>query len=68
MVLSDGLEQLQNFLSHLDCLRLSIQFIMEVESDRAIPFLDVLMMRKEATLATSVKRKPTHTGQYQLHF
>jgi hypothetical protein len=37
---------------------------METESDSAIPFLDVLVIRKETTLATKVYRKPTHTGRY----
>jgi hypothetical protein len=37
---------------------------MEIESDSAIAFLDVLVMRKETTLATKVYRKPTHTGRY----
>lgn len=59
-----GLKQLQNFLSQLNSLRPSIQFIMEIESDSVIAFLDVLVIRKEMTLATKVFRKPTHTGQY----
>jgi hypothetical protein len=54
-------EWLQNFLSHLSSLRLSIQFIMEIESGSVIAFLDVLVIRKEVTLATKVYRKPTHT-------
>jgi hypothetical protein len=33
---------------------------MEIDSDSAIPFLDVLVVRKEMTLATRVYRKPTH--------
>jgi uncharacterized protein involved in propanediol utilization len=37
---------------------------MEIESGSAIPFLDVLVIGKETTLATKVYRKPTHTGQY----
>jgi hypothetical protein len=44
-------EQLQNFLSQLSSLRLSIQFSVETESDSAIAFLDVLAIRKETTLA-----------------
>jgi hypothetical protein len=59
-----GPEHLQNFLSHLNCLRPTIQFTMERESGSAIPFLDVLVIRKETTLATKVYRKPTHTGRY----
>jgi hypothetical protein len=37
---------------------------MEIESDSAIAFLDVLVIRKETTLATKVYRKPTHTVRY----
>jgi hypothetical protein len=57
-----GLKQLQNFPSHLNTLRPTIQFTMEIESDSAIPFLDVLVVRKEMTLAIKVYRQPTHTG------
>jgi hypothetical protein len=59
-----GSERLQNFLNHLNSLRPSIQFTMEIESDSAILFLDVLVIRKGTTLATKVYRKPTHTGRY----
>jgi hypothetical protein len=59
-----GPEHLQNFLSHLKCLRPAIQFTMEIESESAIPFLDVLVIRKGPTLATKVYRKATHTGRY----
>jgi hypothetical protein len=52
-------EGLKNFLSHLSSLRLSIQFTMDIESDSPIPFLDVLVIRKETTLGTKVYRK-TH--------
>jgi hypothetical protein len=59
-----GPEQLQNFLSHLNSLKPSIQFTMEIESDSAVPILDVLVIRKETVLATKVYKKPTHTGRY----
>jgi hypothetical protein len=35
---------------------------MEIESDSAIPFLGVLVIRKGTTLDTKVYRKPIHTG------
>jgi hypothetical protein len=50
-----GPEQIQN-------LRPSIQFTMDIVSDSVIPFLDVLVIRKEMTVATRFYRKPTHTG------
>jgi hypothetical protein len=50
MVWPHGSEQLQNFPNHLNSSRPSIQFTMELESDSAIPFLDVLVIRKGTTL------------------
>jgi hypothetical protein len=41
-----GSEQIQNFLNHLNSLRPSIQFTVEIESDSVIPFLDVLSSGK----------------------
>jgi hypothetical protein len=37
---------------------------MEKESGSAIPFLDVLIIRKGTTLASEVYRKPAHTSGY----
>jgi hypothetical protein len=59
-----GSERLQNSLNHLNSLRPFIQFTMEVESDSAIRFPNVLVIRKGTTLATKVYGRPTHTGQY----
>jgi hypothetical protein len=57
-------EWLQDLLSHLSSLRPSIQFTTKIESDSAIVFLDVLVIREETTLTTKVYRKLTHTDQY----
>jgi hypothetical protein len=51
-------------LSHFNRFRHSIQFTMEIVSNSAIPFLDVLIVRKETTLATKVYGKPIHNSQY----
>ncbi|PNF42699.1 hypothetical protein B7P43_G14177 [Cryptotermes secundus] len=59
-----GPERLQTFFDHLNSLRPSICFTMETESNNAISFLDVLVIREKTALATQVYRKPTHTGQY----
>jgi hypothetical protein len=50
-------ERLQSFLNHLNSLWPSIQFTMEIESDSAFPFLDVLVIRIGLTLAIKVYRK-----------
>jgi hypothetical protein len=43
------------------------QFMMEMEINNTLPFLDVLVMKRGANLATKLCRKPTHTGRY-LHY
>jgi hypothetical protein len=57
-------ERLQNFLSHLNSLRPFIQFAIEFETGSVIPFLDIMAIKKEATLATKAYRKPIHTSRY----
>ena len=43
----------------------SIQFTLEREKDRHLPFLDLNVCRAEqGNLETSVYRKPTHTDKY----
>jgi hypothetical protein len=59
-----GRGRLQNFLSHLNSLRPSIQFTMETEPNNVIPFLDVLVIKIEITLAIIVYRKSAHTCRY----
>jgi hypothetical protein len=62
VVWSHGPEQLQNFLSHINNLRPTIQFTEEIVS--VICFGDGLVIRKEMTMATRVYRNPTHAGRY----
>jgi hypothetical protein len=59
-----GPEQLQNVLSHFNCLRPNIHFTMEIESDITVPLLYVLVIRKETILATKIYRKLTHAVPY----
>jgi hypothetical protein len=59
-----GPNRLQEFFNHINSLRPSIQFTMEMEADNKIPFLDVLVIKKQSALTTMVYRKPTHTGHY----
>jgi hypothetical protein len=46
----------------------AIKFTMEIESNEQLPFLDVLLRRREdGTISRNVYRKPTSVGQY-IHF
>jgi hypothetical protein len=59
-------EKLQ-FFHHINNLRPTIKFTVEVEANDTLPCLDVLVMKRGPKLTTKVYRKPTHTGRY-LHF
>ena len=55
----------ERLLSHLNSVEPSIQFILEREKDRHLPFLDLNVSRGvQGNLETSVYRKPTHTDKY----
>ena len=57
------------FLDNLNSLRPSIQFTLEIEDERKLPFLDVQVTRdaESGIFRTAVYRKPTHTDRY-LHY
>ena len=51
-----------SFHSHLNSIDNNIQFTVEKESDRQLPFLDILLTREEdGSVSTSVYCKSTHT-------
>ena len=52
------------FLSHLNSVHPFLRFTHEKESNHSLPFLDVLVERRDSEFSTSVYRKPTFTGQY----
>ena len=53
------------FLEHLNSLRPTIKFTMELESDGRLAFLDTFLKRKcDGSLGISVYRKPMHTERY----
>ena len=56
----------EEFFHHINSNEDSIQFTAEdTHADGTLPFLDVLVIpQPDGSLATTVYRKPTHTGQY----
>ena len=58
-------DRVQDLLQHLNGIEESINFIVEVENEGCIPFLDVVISRKpDGSISTSVYMKATHTDKY----
>jgi len=51
-------------LDFLNSMHPNIKFTTELEKDKSIPFLDILVKRKFGRLHTEMYRKPTFTGTY----
>jgi len=65
VIWSHGKDELDRFLTHINSIHKNIQFTMETENNNKLPFLDVLVSRREdGTLGHCVYRKPTHTDRY----
>jgi hypothetical protein len=63
-VLSSERRQIDELLRSLSNLHSSLVFTKDEEDDNTLPFLDVLVERKNNSFITSVYRKPTFDGQY----
>jgi hypothetical protein len=60
-----GKEELLKYLNYLNSCHKNIKFTIEIEKDKQIPFLDVLIMKRtDGTLGHTIYRKPTHTNKY----
>ena len=56
-----GIEKLHEFLAHLNSLSQHIKFTIEIEKDAKLPFLDVLLTKKEdGGLGYQMYKKDTH--------
>ncbi|XP_067666003.1 uncharacterized protein [Haliotis asinina] len=67
LALLDDNQDPEALLQHLNSQHPRIQFTMEEETHQQLPFLDVLLHRRQQSIATSVYRKPAHTDQYIHH-
>jgi hypothetical protein len=60
-----GRENLTGFFDHLNNQSESIKFTMELEENISIPFLDILISKKDnGLLSHQVYRKINHTDHY----
>ena len=66
-VLCNSLEQIEKFKQYLNSKHNNINFTSEIEVDKKLPFLDMLIDRSSGMILTSIYRKPTFTGVYT-HF
>jgi len=67
IVWDHGEEKLEEMLGYLNEHEERIQFTIEKEIDRVLPFLDLSIRREDHSLITKVYRKGTHTFRY-LHW
>ncbi|XP_013772595.1 uncharacterized protein LOC106457696 [Limulus polyphemus] len=58
-----GHEKLPVFLEHLNSVDKRIHFTMEIEEQNRLPFVDILIIRQERKITTTVYRKLTHTNR-----
>ena len=59
------IEKLHDLLAHLNSLFQHIKFTIKIENDGKLPFLDVLLTKKEdGGMGYEVYRKDTHTYRY----
>ena len=51
-----------SFLEYLNSLHPSLKFKIELEQLDKLPFLDILIIKSNSSIVTTVYRKPTHSG------
>ena len=55
---------LQDLKTYLNSIEERVQWTMDLEERRQLPFTDILISRKDDKLITKVYRKATHTNKY----
>lgn len=60
-----GLDKLMEFKTMINEINTEIQFTMEY-SDKQLPFLDILVIKKNSKIETDIFYKPTDSKQYLL--
>ena len=66
-ILEGDESKIQTFLEELNSFERSIQFTLEKSQENKLPFLDILIEKKETNFDFTTYRKPTHTNSY-IHF
>ena len=59
-----GLDSLDLFCKHLNSFDNNIKFTVEFEDNNKLPFLDILLIKRDLHLLFSIYRKPTHNDRY----
>ena len=54
----------ENFFEFFNCLHKNIKYTLEKESNKFLPFLDILIKNKGNRFSTSVYRKKTSIGLF----
>jgi hypothetical protein len=59
--------EVNEFHNHLNSISPYLQFTIELEENRRLPFLDTVTIRSNGKVEVDIYRKPTHTDKY-LHY
>ena len=59
--------QVNEFHDHLNSISPHLQFTIELEENRCLPFLDTMTIRSNGKIEVDIYRKPTHTDKYLHH-
>ena len=59
--------QVNEFHDHLNSINPHLQFTVELEENRCLPFLDTMTIRSNGKIEDDIYRKLTHTDKYSHH-